>query len=388
MADPLIDVVIPTFNAAKTVRSAVESIQRQTLSAIRIIVVDDGSTDETPALLRDIAAADPRVEIVTLPNGGIVGALNAGLARCGAEFVARQDADDLAAPDRFEKQVAYLKAHTDCIAVSGATRHIDENGEFHGMISRCDPPEAADPWWIPAVEPYLVHPFLMARRGALAEVGGYRYVLHAEDSDLYWRMQEIGRLHNLHEIMGDYRMHSDSISSRSVTNGRIQAVLSQLCVISALRRRAGRPDLAFPEETVARYAAAATSLGDLFAVGCEGLVPEEVDHLEIAVAGKLLELSSYRPYEVELDDCRFIRSALGKHAGRLRPANRAALARSSSGTAARLFHRGRFREAAALVSPAQYPATVGRVALRAVASPAARSHLRRTIGRRTNVLLK
>jgi hypothetical protein len=164
------------------------------------------------------------------------------------------------------------------------------------------------------------------------------------------------------------------------------ALLSQLCVISALRRRSGRPDLAFGE-TASRYASA-LSLAALFAMGCGGLMQDEIDHLEIAVAGKLLELTSYRPYELELEDCRFIQSAMTKHARKLRPANRAALARACSGTAARLFHQGRFREARALITPRQYPATVGRVALRAVASPAVRGHLRRTIGRRTNVLLK
>jgi hypothetical protein len=200
-------------------------------------------------------------------------------------------------------------------------------------------------------------------------------------------MQEVGRLHNLDAVLGDYRMHTHSVSSRSIVNGRIMALLSQLCVISALRRRAGRPDLSFPKEK-ARCYFAVTELAEMFALGCDGLGPEEIDHLEIAVSGKLLELTSYRPYEVELSDCRFIQAAMRKHAARLRPANRAALQRSRSGTAARLVHQGKLREAAALLSPALVPATAGRVALRVVASPAMRSYLRTTIGRGTNVMMK
>ena len=64
MADDLIDVVIPVFNGASTIRGAIESVQQQTFTALHIVVVDDGSTDDTPRIVQEIAAADPRVEFV------------------------------------------------------------------------------------------------------------------------------------------------------------------------------------------------------------------------------------------------------------------------------------------------------------------------------------
>jgi len=387
MALPLIDVVIPVFNGAATVRSAIESIQRQTLRDIRIIVVDDGSTDETGRIVGKLAAGDARVELVTQPNRGIVAARNAGLARCEAPLVAWLDADDLAHPERLENQLAYFEAHAECVAVSGAVRHIDADGRFLGTISRLRQPDEADPAWAPAMEPYLVQPFLMTRRTVLEEVGGYRHVLYAEDSDLFWRLQERGRLHNLDAVLGDYRLHQGSVSARSLVNGRIMALNSQRAAISALRRRAGQADLDFPNHTQA-LAAAARSLADLFELGCEGLDHGETDHLEIAVAGKLLELTSYRPYELEFADCAFIRSALIRHAGRLRPANHAALARSCAGTAARLAHQGLFREAAALAPPAMRPAAAWRLAVRVCLPPPVRGRLRRAIGRDASVELK
>ncbi|MDB5405385.1 MAG: hypothetical protein JWL84_297 [Rhodospirillales bacterium] len=387
MAEHLIDVVIPVFNAARTIRAAIASIQNQTISNTRIIVVDDGSTDGGPAILREIAAADPRVDIVTQPNRGIVEARNAGLARCRSEFVAWLDADDLANSDRLETQLDYLTSNPDCVAVSGATRHVDEDGRFFGIISRCGQPEAADPLWIPAIEPYLMQSFLMVRRSAIEAVGGYRQLIYAEDTDLCWRMQEIGRLHNLEAVLGDYRVHPGSVSSHSIVNGRIMALLSQLSAISAVRRRAGRPDLSFPEEMGTRIGSA-TSLAELFTLGCKRLTQDEADHLEIALAAKIMDLTSYRPYELDAEDCLFIQSAMRKHVSRLRPGNRTVLARSRSGTAARLFRQGLLREAAALISPSQYAPTAGRVALRAVVSPAVREQLRRLTGRRTNMLLK
>jgi glycosyltransferase involved in cell wall biosynthesis len=384
----LVDVVIPVFNGAGTVQSAIESIQRQTYKEIRVIVVDDGSTDETPRILRETAAADVRVQIIAQTNSGIVDALNLGLANCEAEFVARHDADDLAAPDRFEKQVAYLQANPDCVAVSGAHRYLDDEGLFHGLISpRFNPPEAADPLWIPAREPYLLHPFLMSRRLNLQILGGYRHVVHAEDSDLYWRMQEIGRLHNLEDVLGDYRLLTSSVSARSIINGRHMAFSSQLAAISALRRRSGNQDITFTKEKALRVRGA-EKLSDIFALGCEDLSREEVDHLEIAVAAKLLELSSWRPYELDLHDCQFIHSAMSKHANRASPPNRRILSRACAGTAARLLHEGLIREAVALMPPTLYPVAIGRLALRTIASPAQLVALRKALGREPNVLMK
>ena len=125
MPAPVIDVVIPVFNGERTVESAVASIQAQTVRDIRILVVNDGSTDGTQAIVERMAAADGRIVLLNRVNGGIVDALNAGLAACTADLIARHDADDLAVPERFETQLAWMQAHPDCSAVSGAIIEID-----------------------------------------------------------------------------------------------------------------------------------------------------------------------------------------------------------------------------------------------------------------------
>jgi glycosyltransferase involved in cell wall biosynthesis len=363
MSEPLIDVVVPVFNGAKTIRAAIESVQAQTLSRIRIMVVDDGSTDDTPHLLTEMAAGDARLQIIRQPNGGIVSALNAGLAHCRAEFVARQDADDVSYPQRFEHQLGYMRGHPECVGVSGAARHIDEHGRFLGVVIRLPSPDTADARWLPAREPYLMHPFLMARTSALRLVGGYRYVVHSEDADLYWRMQEHGHLHNMDAMLGQYRMHTGSISGSSVRNGRTQALSSQLAALSALRRRTGRTDLIFSKEAVERYRGAA-SLTEIFKLGCHGLTPSEIEHLEIALAAKLLELADYRPYELELDDCRFIRSALVKGMHTAHAKNRDELTRMTLRAAARLLRKGLLKEASAIVPTSHYPSAAARLAKR------------------------
>ena len=363
MLDTLVDVLIPVFNAGKTVRSAVESVQHQTCRDIRIVVVDDGSTDDTPLILAGMAASDPRIEVFRRPNGGIVDALNFGLSQCRSKFLARQDGDDLSYPDRFAKQLAHLETHDSCIAVGGAARHIDPHGRSLDHVVRLVSPDNSDPSYVPSREPYILHPFLMTHRAVVEKVGGYRYVFHAEDTDLYWRLQENGSLYNLDDVVGDYRMHPDSVSSTSVLNGRISALNSQLAAISALRRRQGLPDLEFSKGSIGEYLAAA-SMQNIFGLGARDLSTPEADQLELSLAGKLMELASYRPFELDLEDCRFIRTAMQKHAGKLAPANRSMLLKMCSGAAVRLIGNAEFNKAMALVQPRLYAGILTRLAFR------------------------
>ena len=146
-----IDVLIPAFNAAGTLREAIESLQRQTFADIRIVVVNDGSTDGTAALLEEISRADPRVHVITKANDGIVEARSDGFNACTAEFFACLDADDVAFPDRFERQLAYLYAHPDCVAVGGRVEHMDEHGAPLSGLPQPGQPALADPASVPAV---------------------------------------------------------------------------------------------------------------------------------------------------------------------------------------------------------------------------------------------
>ena len=375
----LVDVLIPVFNGAPYLKEAIESIQNQAVSDLQIIIVDDGSTDATPTILAAIAAADPRVQVITTANRGIVDALNLALEHCSAPFIARHDADDIAYPDRFTVQLAYFAEHPDCVAQSATVRHIDETGRPVGSFGRLPSAALGDALYIPAIEPYLIHPFLMARREALVEAGGYRPVLHSEDTDLYWRLREKGKLHNIDSVLGDYRLHGGSISGGSLENGRIMALSSQLSALSYLRRQSGQEDLLFQREDYWRLKANANSLERLYELALPWLNAEEQVRLKMTLSAKLLELTGYRPYEVALSDCRFLRSAAQESLGALRGSNRAFLVRRYSGTAARLLHKGLYREARALIWPAMLAPTLYRLLLRIVFPPAFRSLVKKIV---------
>jgi glycosyltransferase involved in cell wall biosynthesis len=355
-----VDVLMPAYNAAATLRDAVESLQTQTLRDIRIIVVDDGSTDATPAILAALAAQDPRIVAVTQQNAGIVEARNAALRHANADFVACLDADDIALPDRLQRTLSYLDAHPDCVAVGGAVAHMDEHGAPLGGLQQPGPPDQADAAKAPALEPYIVQSTLMARRAPMAALGGYRHVPNSEDSDLFWRLAAHGALINLPDVLVRYRVHTASISS-TLHNGRIMALGSQLGALSALRRRAGRDDLVFPRALHEALKQAPT-LEAMAQAACGQLDASEAQHLRIATACKLMELSRYRPFEPDRNDCAFIRAALSFVAA-LSPQNQSEVRWYVTVTAARLMRKGMWREAFALTPPTDYPMAAARLLL-------------------------
>lgn len=372
--DVRVDVLMTAYNAEATLRSALGSMQAQTLPNIRIVVVDDGSTDRTCAIVEELAAADPRIALVRKGHSGIVDSLKVGLRHCEAPFLARFDADDLAYPERLERQLAQLEAHPGRIAVASAARHVDESGHWLGTVTDFAPPEQADAAWIPAREPYMLQPFLTMRRAALDAAGGYRPCEVAEDSDLYWRLRGMGEMVNTPDVLGDYRWHPNSISSRSIVRGRRIAFWSQLVALSARRRDEGRPDLLF-DRTRIDALADATTLAEHCAVE-DALDDAERLWLHAAVAAKLLEVAGYRPFELEPNDCRFARRALVAARPVVTEPNRREVDELVFGTMMRLGFRGRW-VAAFLLDPPRFPRLLGRWGYRTFLPGALRAGIKR-----------
>jgi glycosyltransferase involved in cell wall biosynthesis len=112
----MISVLLPAYNAQDTIRQAIVSLQRQTFADFEIIAVDDGSADETGAILDGIS--DPRLKVIHIPHSGLIPALNAGLEHCAGDLIARMDADDVCHPERLSLQSEFMSAHPD-VSVCG-----------------------------------------------------------------------------------------------------------------------------------------------------------------------------------------------------------------------------------------------------------------------------
>lgn len=196
--DPQVSVLMPAYNAAQTIVPALDSILRQTLMEIELVAVDDGSTDNTPAILDAYASRDPRVKLVHSDHRGIVVALNAGIAQCQAPFIARMDADDISHPSRLELQLHYMMTHPDIAVCSCLVRLFPRRGLLGGLIhyenwinSLIKPEDIARDIF---VESPMSHPSVMLRRDDLVAIGGYQDHGWAEDYDLWLRYSENGKL--------------------------------------------------------------------------------------------------------------------------------------------------------------------------------------------------
>jgi glycosyltransferase involved in cell wall biosynthesis len=224
-----VSVVMPVRDGERFLVEAVESVLAQTEPDLELVVVDDGSTDSTPRLLAGLT--DPRVRVLTQPQLGLTPALNAGCAAAAAPVIARMDADDVALPDRFERQLAFLGAHPEVALLGGGIVLVDEAGrEF-------DRERAPS---VPALRERndLVHGTVAMRAEAFGTLGGYR-LDQSEDFDLWLRFQERHGVAGIEEPVIRYRFHPGQFS---VTKLERQA-LGSLCVLAAAReRRAGRAD--------------------------------------------------------------------------------------------------------------------------------------------------
>jgi glycosyltransferase involved in cell wall biosynthesis len=206
---------MPVYNSERYVAEAVESILTQTFTDFEFLIVDDGSTDASLVILRKYAAREPRIRLISRPNTGHVVALNEMLELARGEFVARMDSDDVCLPDRFERQLAFLRADSGVLAVGGAYTITDPDGT---ELVTIQPPERDPEIQQLALSGHtpLCHPAAMIRREALDAVGGYRKELvPAEDLDLWLRLGERGGLANLSQVVLRYREHEASICGQN-----------------------------------------------------------------------------------------------------------------------------------------------------------------------------
>ncbi len=241
-ARPFVSVLMPVCNGEPYVSEAIDSILAQTYDEFELLVLDDGSTDRSPEILRSYEVRDRRVRVITRENRGIVPSLNEMIALSGGEYIARMDADDISHPTRFEKQVAYLAAHPECVAVGTNAMLIDPEGWPIAEYVTNFTHEKIDAAHLLGRGGSICHPSVMMRKSVLERVGGYNEEFpHAQDLDLFLRLAEVGRLANLTEVLLDYRRHFGTAGVRRLG---LQFQLATRAVQNARHRRGLEPLLA------------------------------------------------------------------------------------------------------------------------------------------------
>jgi glycosyltransferase involved in cell wall biosynthesis len=202
---PKVSVILAVFNGEKYLDECVNSIRAQTFTDFEFIIVDDASTDGTPEILRRYASEDGRIRILTNErNMERSVARNRAMAHARSEFVAVMDADDVASPDRLEKQVAFMEARPE-IAVCGGALSVYENPAETWM-----PPQEHDAIRAALLfDSYILHPTVVFRKEVVRAVAsGYDPAMPlAEDYDLWTRlsMNPAARFANIPEVLVRYR---------------------------------------------------------------------------------------------------------------------------------------------------------------------------------------
>ena len=242
---PRVTVLMPVYNAEAYLQEALDSISAQSDGDFELLVVDDGSTDGSAALLARHAARDARLVVLRQANGGVSAALNAGLAAVRGRYIARMDADDRMARDRLARQVGVLEAQPKLGFVASGLSMIDAHGrvfahhlhgpttlvELEAMLARRDPIT-------------FTHPTVMLRSDALRALGGtgYRTAFEpCEDMELFGRLILAGRPGLvIPEPLLEYRVHGASISGSKIAR---QMLTQEFVRERFYAERDGRPEL-------------------------------------------------------------------------------------------------------------------------------------------------
>ena len=226
---PLISVIIAAYNTARYVGEAIDSALAQTYSPIEIIVVDDGSTDNTQEVL---AAYSDRITILRQENSGSAAARNAALEAARGEFVAVLDSDDVWMPDKLERQMALFETCPEIDFVFANSQHMDEDGnEVHVFSGRMPPPVdyrkevmkdgylLVGDWHAAlAYHNFIPQPTIVVRLPVIRAAGGYdarQWI--SQDYRLYWNLISHGASFGfIDAVLMKYRRHPTQVTKNSV----------------------------------------------------------------------------------------------------------------------------------------------------------------------------
>lgn len=240
--DPRISVLMPVYQAERFIEEAVESILAQSFEDFELLALEDGSTDASAQILAALAARDDRIRVSIAPHAGLVHRLNEGLKHARGVYIARMDADDISLPERFERQIAYLDAHPECVAVGSGVDEIDADGRVIRPMDIRATHEEIDEHLLEGDGGALIHAAAMYRCEVLRSIGGYREGLDGgEDMDLHLRLSELGRLANLPDRLFLYRKNFDGMTFSRRCEVRLR---QDVAIRQALLRRGVDPQSA------------------------------------------------------------------------------------------------------------------------------------------------
>jgi len=244
-AAPRVSVIMAAYNTDKWIASAIRSVLDQTFTDFELLVIDDGSTDLTYDVVRQYAQQDHRVLAYKFNHVGVVAARNFAIRKARGEYVAIMDSDDIAMPNRLAKQVAFLDENPDIVAVTAGMAVINRQIAVPDNLSalrvrtvlECPTGRLEG---LNLLRSSVFHGVAMIRRKAMLDIGLYRpFFVHAEDADFFMRLEEVGSIRGLADVLYLQRRHLENTGLRFPY---VQTESSVLAQIVARRRRRDKPD--------------------------------------------------------------------------------------------------------------------------------------------------
>lgn len=231
---PKISVILPVFNQkAEYLRQSIDSILGQTFKDFEFIIIDDGSTNESSDLLDQLSKKDARILLFkNQKNSGIIYSLNRALGLATGEYIARMDSDDIALPNRLDKQLTFLEDNRDYDLVGSWATVIDSDG--HEIGSLAFPKNYLSIRSTIIMRNPVLHPTWMFRRSLIESVGTYnKQAINTEDYEFLLRIAQNHRIANVPEKLLRYRFN---ISGLSFKNNKEQEKYALIIRIKALRK--------------------------------------------------------------------------------------------------------------------------------------------------------
>ena len=237
-----ISVVIPCHNGEKYLSQAIESVLAQTHRNLELLVVDDGSTDGSAAIMARYASLDKRARVVSQENRGVAGAGNRCLREARCDWVARLDADDVFLPDKLGRQIRCLRDNPNVKVLGTAGQYIDQRGRILAEAGMTGPFDEKDlqPYRDGKRPLYFIHSSVLMHRKTILDAGGYRVgFAQAEDTDLWSRLVQGGHLLlKIPESLVQCRIHGQSISIARARENRFYESWALRCMAARSRGEA------------------------------------------------------------------------------------------------------------------------------------------------------
>lgn len=214
-SQPLVSIIIPCYNHERYVQDCIQSVIDQTYSNIELIIIDDGSKDNSvqliESLIKECQSRFTRFEFRSRPNKGLSATLNEALEWVQGKYVAGIASDDILIEDKTEIQVAYLEDHPDTVAVFGGVKLIDNNNIIVGSIEAVQGSRDFKSMILKGIR--ILAPTQMMRTDAVRKTGGYKENLIIEDAYMWFKLSKIGNLQVLGNNFALYRRHESNTSS-------------------------------------------------------------------------------------------------------------------------------------------------------------------------------